>query len=136
MTYSEAKKYYTYKLQMMACMSAITRLKYEKEEAYPTNILNSIPGAGLSKPTENTALRNVEAEKRIAEQLEKEKAELDECLKRIQAIESYIEGIKDAEAKQLTRLHILENWKFSAIARKIYTSRNYVAKRVKSAFEQ
>lgn len=134
MKYKELREYQTLKSDELYYSIEIERLKQlkkEKVEAYSSSSISGMPSGGISSPTEQIAIANLEYAEKIDERIRECKAKLKEVQQKLAEIESFIDGITDNETKAMMRRHIKQNASFSMLARERFVSRNYVAKRIK-----
>ena len=136
MKLDELKQYTRLKSDEIFYLVEIERLKQIKKtevQYYSSPSLISVPNGQPSSPTERLAVASIEFAEKVENRIAEMKQRLAETRRKLTDIDEFIKSVDDSETRAMLRRHIYQRVSYNQIAKEFFVSRNYVAKRIKSA---
>lgn len=136
MKLDELKQYTRLKSDEIFYLVEIERLKQIKKtevQYYSSPSLISAPNGQPSSPTERLAVASIEFAEKVENRIAEMKERLAETRRKLTDIDEFIKSVEDSETRAMLRRHIYQRVSYNQIAKEFFVSRNYVAKRIKSA---
>lgn len=110
--------------RLFAEKSRIERVKSEYEPSILGSGFGGVRASGVSSPTENSALHNIEFIDRMNEKIAKCVSEIEEVEAEIKAVDDYINAIEDLKLQEIFNLRFKQGVSWANIAISFYYSQN------------
>lgn len=139
MKFNEIRQYCVLEQNRLHLISEIRRLEELQGVdigVYSSPSLDVCSGSGGASPTEGIAIADMERSEEIKKRIAKAQAELQDCENRLNAIDDFIASVADGETRMLLNRCGKERIAFRQMSMLIYTSKDYVRRKIFSVCEK
>ena len=139
MKFNEIRQYCVLEQNRLHLIAEIRRLEELQGvdiSVYSSPSLDVCSGSGGASPTESIAIADMERSAEIKKRISEAQVELQDCENRLNAIDDFIASVADGETRMLLNRCGKERIAFRQMAMLIYTSKDYVRRKIFSVCEK
>ena len=139
MKFNEIRQYCVLEQNRLHLIAEIRRLEELQGvdiSVYSSPSLDVCGGSGGASPTESIAISDIERSEEIKKRIADAQAELQDCENRLNAIDDFIASVADGETRMLLNRCGKERIAFRQMSVLIYTSKDYVRRKIFSVCEK
>ena len=139
MKFNEIRQYCVLEQNRLHLIAEIRRLEELQGvdiSVYTSPSLDVCSGSGGTSPTESIAISDIERSEEIKKRIADAQTELQDCENRLNAIDDFIASVSDGETRMLLNRCGKERIAFRQMSVLIYTSKDYVRRKIFSVCEK